>query len=71
MSTTATSQQKSLPKMYREYVVSLQDDDGRGIYYHVYTSSADEAKAFACQAELAPPGAVVSVQAGDYEEVAA
>lgn len=71
MSTTATSQRQSLHQTYKKYVVTLQSDDGRGIYYHVYTSSPEEAKAFACQAELAPPSAVVKVDAGDCEETAA
>jgi hypothetical protein len=59
-----------LRKAYRKYVVTLQADNGQGVRYYVYTSSPDEAKALACQAELAPPGAVVGVHEGDCEEAA-
>jgi hypothetical protein len=65
------SEQKRLHKSYRKYVVTLQADDGQGVRYYLYTSSADEAKMFACQAELAPQGAVVNVAGGDCEETAA
>jgi hypothetical protein len=62
------SERQRLPKTYRKYVVTLQADDGLGVRYYLYTSSADEAKMLACQAELAPPGAVVRVQADICEE---
>jgi hypothetical protein len=57
-------EQASLPSTYRKYVVTLQSDNGQRVRYYVYTSSADDAKALACQAELAPPGAVVHVKEG-------
>jgi hypothetical protein len=65
------SEQQRLPKTYRKYVVTLQADDGHGVRYYLYTSSAEEAKTLACQAELAPPGAVVNVAGSDCEETAA
>jgi hypothetical protein len=64
------SEQERLPKTYKKYVVTLQADDGQGVRYYLYTSSADEAKMLACQAELAPPGAVVRVRADDGEDAA-
>jgi hypothetical protein len=56
------------PAALRTYVVTLQADDGQGVKYYVAATSADAAKEFACAAELAPPGAVVSVQVRDFRE---
>lgn len=56
-------------KTYQTYAVTLQADDGRRVRYYTYAASADRAKALACTAELAPPSAVLSVQASDFEGV--
>jgi hypothetical protein len=52
----------------RTYVVVLKADDGRRAYCYAYTSSADNAKALARKAELAPPDAVVGVRVSEFEE---
>lgn len=47
---------------YKTYVVTLQADSGRRVYYYTCAASAERAKALACEAELAPPCAVLSVR---------
>jgi hypothetical protein len=56
------------PVALRLYVVTLQADDCRGVKYYVASTSPEEAKKYACAAELAPLSAVVSVRARDLRE---
>jgi len=62
--------QSGTRRVYRTYVVVLQADDGRRVYYYTCAASAERAKALACQAGLAPPSAVLSIRVSDFEEAA-
>lgn len=68
MSTKPTIEQSSILNTYKQYVVTLQGDDGRSAHYYIYAASADRAKELACQAEVAPLSAVLNVRLGDFEE---
>lgn len=68
MSAYCLPDQSGTRQVYRTYVVVLQADDGRRVYYYTRAASAERAKALACQAELAPPNAVLSVWPSEFEE---
>jgi len=69
MSAYCITDQSGTRQIYRTYVVVLQADDGRRVYYYTCATSAERAKALACQAELAPPDAVLSVRPSEFEGV--
>lgn len=68
MNTKPTIEQPNILNTYRQYIVVLQGDDCRRAYYYIYAASPDRAKELACQAAVAPPGAVLSVRLSDFEE---
>lgn len=65
MSAYLIADQSGTRQHYRTYVVLLQADDGRRVYYYTFAASAERAKELACAAELAPPHAVLSVRVSE------